>query len=224
VRALGRRALVLQADVANYDAVQAMVASAVSELGKLDIVGRELQAWRRDLRRSPRSTPPSGAVSSRPTSTARSIPPRAAIEHVIAQRGAVLFISSIGADAAAAGGAAYHVAKAGVNTLTKVLAKEVARRRRARQLHRARPDPLRHGRAPLRFVGNSCSRASRWGGRGAVDVGRAAVFLASADAGLDHRQGAAGRRRRVDVSPSYLLRTVGELPPGPAGLSIRLNA
>ena len=38
VTALGRRAVALQADVANYDAVQAMVASAVAELGKLDIV------------------------------------------------------------------------------------------------------------------------------------------------------------------------------------------
>src|SRR5437773_10572950 len=51
---------------------------------------------------------------------------RAAIPHVVARKGVVLFISSIGADAAQAGGAPYHVAKAGVNALAKVLAKEVA--------------------------------------------------------------------------------------------------
>src|SRR5207247_270076 len=51
---------------------------------------------------------------------------RAAIPHVVARKGVFLFISSIGADAAQAGGAPYHVAKAGVNALAKVLAKEVA--------------------------------------------------------------------------------------------------
>src|SRR5206468_3381348 len=51
---------------------------------------------------------------------------RAAVPHVVARRGVLLFISSIGADLAGAGGAPYHVAKAGVNALMKVLAKEVA--------------------------------------------------------------------------------------------------
>src|SRR5207253_10776024 len=51
---------------------------------------------------------------------------RASIPHVIARRGVVLFISSIGADMTGPGGAPYYVAKAGVNALMKVLAKEVA--------------------------------------------------------------------------------------------------
>src|SRR6185295_5244896 len=51
---------------------------------------------------------------------------RAVVPHLIGRRGVMLFISSIGADMAGMGGAPYHVAKAGVNTLTKVLAKEVA--------------------------------------------------------------------------------------------------
>jgi 3-oxoacyl-[acyl-carrier protein] reductase len=182
VRALGRRAVSLQADVANYDAVQAMVASAVTELGKLDIVvanagvasrfapvtALDPAEWRRVL-----AADLDGAFHTA----------RAAIEHVIAQRGVFLFISSIGADAAAAGGAAYHVAKAGVNTLTKVLAKEVAAA--GVRVNCIAPGLVRSdmGERLLRFVGDSLLDSIPLGRAGEpVDVGRAAVFLASADA------------------------------------------
>src|SRR5262245_62716364 len=125
VRALGRRAVVVQADVSDREAVDAMVARSLEFLGGLDVavansgVAARLAPvaqtdpgeWRRVL-----ATDLDGAFWTA----------RAAIPHVIARKGVVLFVSSIGADMAGAGGAPYHVAKAGVNTLTKVLAREVA--------------------------------------------------------------------------------------------------
>jgi len=182
VRALGRRAVALQADVADYAAVQAMVGSAVAEFGKLDIVvanagiasrlapvaAIDPADWRRVL-----AADLDGAFHTA----------RAAIEHVIAQRGVFLFISSIGADAAAPGGAAYHVAKAGVNTLTKVLAKEVAPM--GVRVNCIAPGLVRSemGERLLRFVGDSVLTSIPLGRAGEpVDVGRAAVFLVSADA------------------------------------------
>src|SRR5215831_13868174 len=118
LQALGRRAIALQADVSDREAVERMVASAVEFLGGLDIVvansGVAARAaavadvdpaeWRRVL-----GTDLDGAFW-----TARS-----AIPAVVARRGAFIFISSVGADLTAAGGAPYHVAKAGVNALTK---------------------------------------------------------------------------------------------------------
>src|SRR2546427_9031106 len=54
---------------------------------------------------------------------------RAAIPHVVARKGVFLFISSIGADAAQAGGPPYPVAKARVNAPAQGLAHAVARHR-----------------------------------------------------------------------------------------------
>ena len=182
VRALGRRAVAVQADVVDYAAVEAMVARTVAEFGKLDVVVANAGIasrlapvatidpadWRRVL-----AADLDGAFHTA----------RAAIEHVIAQRGAFLFISSIGADAAAPGGAPYHVAKAGVNTLTKVLAKEVAPA--GVRVNCIAPGLVRSemGERLLRFVGDSVLASIPLGRAGEpVDVGRAAVFLASADA------------------------------------------
>src|SRR5256712_9298114 len=125
VRVLGRRAIALQADVGEREAVEAMVARAVEFLGGLDVAvansgvaarvasvaKTDPAEWRRVL-----ATDLDGAFWTA----------RAAIPHVVARKGVFLFISSIGADAAQAGGAPYHLAKAGVNALAKVLAQEMA--------------------------------------------------------------------------------------------------
>src|SRR5947199_58930 len=125
VRALGRRAVVLQADVGEREAVEAMVAQAVELLGGLDVAvansgvaarvatvaKTDPAEWRRVL-----TTDLDGAFWTT----------RAAIPHVVARKGVVLFISSIGADAAQAGGAPYHVAKAGVDAPAKAPATEAA--------------------------------------------------------------------------------------------------
>jgi len=183
VRTLGRRAVVLQADVGDREAVDAIVAEAVASLGGLDIavansgvaarVAPVAQVdpaeWRRVL-----TTDLDGAFWTA----------RAAIPQVIARKGVILFISSIGADMAGAGGAPYHVAKAGVNALTKVLAREVASA--GVRVNGIAPGLVRSdmGERLLRFHGDAVLKGIPLGRAGEpVDIGRAAVFLASDDAG-----------------------------------------
>src|SRR5919198_2603846 len=182
VRDLGRRAVVVQADVGDREAVEAMVSRAVDFLGRLDIAvansGVATRAaavadvdpaeWRRVL-----ATDLDGAFWTA----------RAAIPHVVERKGVFLFISSVGADMAAAGGAPYHVAKAGVNALTKVLAKEVAPA--GVRVNCIAPGIVRSemGERLLRFHGEAMLHSIPLGRAGEpADIGRAAVFLASPDA------------------------------------------
>src|SRR2546425_2050952 len=102
VRALGRRAVVLQADVGEREAVEPMVAQAVEFLGGLDVAvansgvaargatvaKTDPAEWRRVL-----ATDLDGAFWTAP----------AAIPPVLPRQGGFLFLSSIGADAAQAG-------------------------------------------------------------------------------------------------------------------------
>jgi 3-oxoacyl-[acyl-carrier protein] reductase len=182
VRALGRRAVTLQADVGDHEAVEAMVRAAVEFLGHLDVgvansgVAARVAAvakvdpaeWRRVL-----ATDLDGAFWTA----------RAAIPHIVERRGVFLFVSSIGADTAGAGGAPYHVAKAGVNALTKVLAKEVAPK--GVRVNCIAPGIVRSemGERLLRFHGEAILAGVPLGRAGEPwDIGRAAVFLASDDA------------------------------------------
>ena len=181
-RRLGRRAVVLQADVGEREAVDSMVAAAVAFLGRLDVAVAnsgvaarfapvaevDPAEWQRVLR-----TDLDGAFWTA----------RAAIPHVVAARGVLLFISSIGADLAGAGGAPYHAAKAGVNAIAKVLAKEVAAT--GVRVNVIAPGVVRSdmGERLLRFHGEAVLQSIPLGRAGEpVDVARAAVFLASADA------------------------------------------
>jgi 3-oxoacyl-[acyl-carrier protein] reductase len=128
IRALGRRAVVVQADIADAEACRGMVAAAEAALGPLDIAVAN------------------GGVASRPGMIAE-LPVeewhrvlatdlngcfytiKAVIGGMLERgRGVVLTISSIGADRCAPGGAPYYVSKAGVNALTRTLANEVAAR------------------------------------------------------------------------------------------------
>jgi 3-oxoacyl-[acyl-carrier protein] reductase len=182
IRQLGRRAALFQADIGDREAVETMVAKAVEFLGGLDIavanagVASRVAAvadvdpaeWRRVL-----TTDLDGAFW-----TARTV-----IPHVLARKGTVLFVSSIGADMAGPGGAPYHVAKAGVNALMKVLAREVAHA--GVRVNCIAPGLVRSemGERLLRFHGDVVLQSIPLGRAGElVDIGRAAVFLASADA------------------------------------------
>jgi NAD(P)-dependent dehydrogenase (short-subunit alcohol dehydrogenase family) len=183
VRALGRRAVVLQADVADREQLERAVAGALEFLGHLDvgvansgIAARfapvaevDPAEWRRVL-----ATDLDGAFWTA----------RACIPHVVARRGVFLFVSSIGADLAGAGGAPYNAAKAGVNALMKVLAKEVAPA--GVRVNAIAPGVVRSemGERLLRFHGDVILQAIPLGRAGEpAEIGRAAVFLASDDAG-----------------------------------------
>src|SRR5262245_24745556 len=102
IRALGRQADVVAADVGDHEAVVAMFAHVIGRFGRLDVVvansgvasryqtvgDLEPAEWRRVM-----STDLDGAFY-----TAHS-----AVPHLVASKGTLIFISSIGADAAAAG-------------------------------------------------------------------------------------------------------------------------
>jgi NAD(P)-dependent dehydrogenase (short-subunit alcohol dehydrogenase family) len=100
VESLGRRAMVVQADVSDHEAVVRMIAETRSSFGRLDggCNSGVAAGWRR--RDSIRD---GGAACRRIDGVLR----RAGAG---AEPGVLLFISSIGADVAAAGGAPYHVA------------------------------------------------------------------------------------------------------------------
>src|SRR5439155_27226729 len=104
---------------------------------------------------------------------------RAGIPAVVARKGAFIFISSVGADLTAPGGAPYHVAKAGVNALTKVLAKEVAHQ--GVRVNCIAPGLVRSemGDRLLRFHGDVVLQSFSLGRAGEPrDICCAAVFLA----------------------------------------------
>ena len=182
IEGLGRRATALQADVADWDQVSAMVARAVEFLGALDVavansgVASRFQTvaeldpkeWRRVT-----ATDLDGAFFTA----------KAAVPHIVKQKGVILFVSSVGADMAAAGGAPYHASKAAVNTLTRVLAKELASE--GVRVNCIAPGLVRSdmGDRLIDFFGDGIVQAIPLRRAGEpVDIGRAAVFLASDDA------------------------------------------
>jgi len=183
VEALGRRAVLVQADVGDLAQVQGAVADAVAALGGLDVVvansgvASRVQAvadmdpneWRRVL-----GTDLDGAFFTA----------RATLAHLTARRGTLIFISSIGADACAPGGAPYYVAKAGVNVLTKVIAREVAGQ--GVRVNCVAPGLVRSdmGDRMIKAMGDVLLASIPLGRAGEPeDIGKAVAFLASADAG-----------------------------------------
>ena len=182
IRSLGRQASTVQADVADPDAVQTAVAQVVERFGRIDVTiansgvasrfvfvrDLDVAEWRRVM-----STDLDGAFY-----TARAVVP-----HLAASRGTLIFISSVGADLAAPGGAPYHCAKAGVNTLTRVLAKEVAKD--GVRVNCIAPGLVRSdmGNRLIDFFGDQLIQGIPLGRAGEpADIGRAAVYLASSDA------------------------------------------
>jgi len=126
IERLGRRAIAVQADVADWPAVEVMVAHTLEAFGRLDIAvansgvaSRTQSVWDMDVDHWHKvmGVDLHGAFYTC----------KATAKHLVDQRrGSIILVSSIGADVCAPFGAPYYVAKAGVNALTKVLAKECA--------------------------------------------------------------------------------------------------
>ncbi|MGD9763030.1 MAG: SDR family NAD(P)-dependent oxidoreductase [Candidatus Binatia bacterium] len=194
IERLGRHALALAGDVSEWPAVERMVGATVEGLGGLDIVV------------------PNSGVASRPQSVREMdvehwhrvlsvdlhgafYTCKAAARHLVAQRrGAIILVSSIGADLCQPFGAPYYVAKAGVNALMKCLAKECAPA--GVRVNCIAPGLVETdmGQRVIQYYGEALIDAIPLGRAGRPeDIGRAAVYLASDDASF-----VTGKVLRVD--------------------------
>jgi len=183
IRALGRRAVAIQADISDVDACRRMAGEAEAALGPLDIAVAN------------------GGVASRPGFIA-DLPVeewhrvlavdlngcfytiKAVIGGMLDRgRGVILTISSIGADRCSPGGAPYYVSKAGVNALTHTLANEVAAR--GIRVNAIAPGVVMSdmGERMIKAVGPQLVAGIPMGRAGQPEeIGKLAAFLASDDA------------------------------------------
>jgi 3-oxoacyl-[acyl-carrier protein] reductase len=179
---LGRRALAVQADVSDWRAVASMVDTAIAGLGHLDVVvansgiaSRAQALWDVDVDYWHRvlAVDLHGAFYTC----------KATVKHLIDRKqGSIILISSVGADFCAAYGAPYYVAKAGVNALTKCLAKECAPA--GVRVNCIAPGLIKTdmGDRMIAFAGDAILGTIPLGEPGRPeDIGRAAVYLASDD-------------------------------------------
>lgn len=195
IRKLGRKAIALQADVADWPAVDAMVARAIEHFGRFDIVvansgvaSRVQSVWDFDVEHWHKVIGVNlHGVFYTCKATAR---------HLVEQKsGTIILISSIGADACAPYGAPYYVAKAGVNALTKSLAKECAPARVRVNCIAPGLIATDMGNRLIDFYGEANLTGTIPLGRAGTvdDVAGAAVYLASDDASF-----VTGKILRVD--------------------------
>jgi 3-oxoacyl-[acyl-carrier protein] reductase len=194
IERLGRTAVAVQADVAEWEQVERMAAEALAALGPLDIVvansgvaSRTQSVWDMDVDHWHRviAVDLHGAFYTC-KATAKQL--------VDQRRGSIILVSSIGADVCGPLGAPYYVAKAGVNALTKSLAKECAPA--GVRVNCIAPGLIETdmGSRMLKHYGDALLSGIPLGRPGQPeDVGRAAVYLASDDSSF-----VTGKILRVD--------------------------
>lgn len=194
IEELGGSALALQADVSEWGAVQQMVEAALRHFGHLDIVvansgvaSRVAPLWNLDVDHWHK------VINVNLHGVFYTC--RATVGHLVERKsGTVILISSIGADQCAPMGAPYYVAKAGVNALTKSLAKECAPA--GVRVNCIAPGIISTdmGDRMIKFYGESLLNSIPLGRAGEPeDIGKAAVYLASEDASF-----VTGKILRVD--------------------------
>ena len=194
IERLGRPAIALQADVAEWPQVERMASEAVAALGALDIVvansgvaSRTQSVWDMDIDHWHRviAVDLHGAFYTC-KATAKGLVDR--------RRGSIILVSSIGADVCGPLGAPYYVAKAAVNALTKSLAKECAPA--GVRVNCIAPGLIETdmGSRMIKHYGDAILSGIPLGRPGQPeDVGHAAVYLASDDSSF-----VTGKILRVD--------------------------
>jgi 3-oxoacyl-[acyl-carrier protein] reductase len=194
IEALGRKAIAIQADVAEWPQVQALVERALGHFGRLDIVvansgvaSRVQSVWDLDVEHWHKVI---GVNLHGVFYTCK-----ATVKHLVDRgQGSIILISSIGADACGPMGAPYYCAKAAVNALTKSLAKECAQARV--RVNCIAPGLIMSdmGEKMVKFYGDALVAGIPLGRPGQPeDIGKAAVYLASDDASF-----VTGKILRVD--------------------------
>jgi 3-oxoacyl-[acyl-carrier protein] reductase len=194
IERLGRSAIAVQADVAEWAQVERMAGEVLAAFGTLDVVvansgiaSRTQTVWDMDVDHWHRvmAVDLHGAFYTC----------KATAKHLVDQgRGAIILVSSIGADVCAPLGAPYYVAKAGVNALTKSLAKECAAA--GVRVNCIAPGLIETdmGTRMMQHYGEAILAGIPLGRPGQPrDIGRAAVYLASEDSGF-----VTGKILRVD--------------------------
>lgn len=183
IEAMGRKACAFAADVRDAAAVEAMMAGAREALGGLDVVVANAGV---PTRFEPLHEVDPGywqrVIDIDLNGVFHTL--RAALPILREQKGGVLLtVSSIAADACGANGGAYVAAKAAVNALSVMVARENAR-------HGVRCNVIAPGLVAtdiadgmVAFHGDAIVRQIPLGRMGDVDeIGRLAVYLASDDA------------------------------------------
>jgi glucose 1-dehydrogenase len=184
IEALGRRVLVYYADVADHEAIAAMVAAAVAHFGRLDIVVANAAVSVREL-----------VVEAHWEGVRRTVDVtqfgvfhtcQAAARHMLARGGGgkIIIVGSLLSEVPLPTSAAYNMAKAAVNHLGRTLAAELAPARI--NVNVINPGWIDTPGERLFVPDEEIRRvapAMPWGRLGTPrDIGRTAVFLASDDA------------------------------------------
>jgi 3-oxoacyl-[acyl-carrier protein] reductase len=126
IRALGRRAMALQADVSDYAALDRAIGQAVQEFGRLDVLVNNAGVLKRSLLMMMDVAEFASVIDTNLVGAFHGI--KAASRHMIKQRGgAIVNISSAAGERGMVGQGAYSASKGGLNVLTGVAAKELAR-------------------------------------------------------------------------------------------------
>jgi len=194
VQGLGADAFAVQGDVSQWPAVETMVARVLDHFGRIDIVvansgiaSRVSTVWDLDVEHWHKVI---GVNLHGVFYTCK-----ATAKHMVDRRsGSIILISSIGADQCAAMGSPYYVAKAGVNALTKSLAKECAPA--GVRVNCIAPGLVMSdmGERLVEFYGDALLHTIPLGRAGQpADIGKAAVYLAGEDSSF-----VTGKILRVD--------------------------
>jgi len=194
IEELGGSARAFQADVSEWAAVQRLVADTLEHFGRIDVVvansgiaSRVAPLWELDVEHWHK------VINVNLHGVFYTC--RATAGHLVERRsGTIILISSIGADVCGPMGAPYYVAKAGVNALTKSLAKECAAA--GVRVNCIAPGLVATdmGDRMMKFYGEALLSGIPLGRAGQPeDIGKAAVYLASDDASF-----VTGKILRVD--------------------------
>ncbi len=178
IRALGRSALLYQADISQVGQVEAMVAAAAEHYGRLDVLVNSASLWRRT---------PMGQVDEAAWYQVLDVglkgalfASQAAAPHLAAHgEGAIINVVDVSAFKPFPNLIVHSVAKGGLLTMTYALAMELAPRVRVNAIA---PGPILPAPdAPPELYDATARRTllQRWGKL--EDIGEAVVYLARAD-------------------------------------------